>query len=265
MLRLAANLSTIFTDVPLEARFADAAAAGFRAVELQFPYAIAPRRLADLLGENGLELALFNAPAGDIAAGERGLALEGGARFDAAIATALDYVEATGCRLVHVMTGNGPAGHVPSMACAAVAIRTAARRFARHGAHLLLEALNPHDQPDYFLQSLADAEKLRVLVDEPNVRLQFDAYHAARGGGDPVALLALHADQIGHVQLADAADRGEPESPQMQSFLSALEAMDWQGFVGCEYLPRAGTAAGLGWALRHGLRRPGSGGRPAHG
>src|SRR5882757_598277 len=103
MLRLAANLSTMFADAPLEARFAHAAAAGFQAVEIQFPYAITPQRLVELLSDNGLELVLFNAPAGDIAAGERGLVLEGGPRFDAAITTALDYVEATGCQLVHVM------------------------------------------------------------------------------------------------------------------------------------------------------------------
>ncbi len=258
MLRLAANLSTMFADAPLEARFAHAAAAGFQAVEMQFPYAIAPLRLVELLSDNGLELVLFNAPAGDIAAGERGLVLEGGSRFDAAITTALDYMEATGCRLVHVMVGNGPAGHQADLVRAAATIAGAAQRFAPFGAQLLLEALNPKDQPDYCLPSLAAAETLRLLAGEPNIRLQFDAYHAARSGGDPVALLAAHAGHTAHIQLADAADRGEPDSPQMQAFLAAVEGMDWPGFVGCEYRPRGDTVSGLGWAIPHGLRVPGN-------
>src|SRR5512139_1914509 len=107
MLRLAANLSTLFTELPLEARFDAAAASGFRAVEIQFPYALPPARLRSLLVQAGVGLALFNAPPGDAARGERGIASLPGreAEFRASIERALEYATQSGCRHVHVMAG----------------------------------------------------------------------------------------------------------------------------------------------------------------
>lgn len=256
MLKLAANLSTMFGEGPLESRFAMAAECGFKAVEMQFPYALGSARLARLLRENGLELALFNAPAGDIAGGERGLAIEGGQRFAASIETALEYAAATGCTKVHVMIGNGVPGDRATMTRAAASIATAAPQFVAQGVDVLLEALNPHDQPAYAVPSLAHAEELRQMIGQPNVMLQLDAYHAARNGEDPLALLARHASHIGHIQLADPADRGEPDSQLMRSFLMELSALEWVGFVGCEYNPRGETAAGLDWAKPFGLGLP---------
>lgn len=244
MLRLAANLSMLFTEVPLEDRFARAAAAGFRAVEVQFPYSLAKERVADLLAANGLSLTLINLAAGDLQAGERGLALEGGTRFDAAVAQALDYAGTTDCAKVHAMIGNG-ALDPPRLA---PRLKTAARRFAERGITMLLEPLNRLDEPAYALTSLAEAEALRAAIGEANVRIQFDAYHAARSGLYPRAAFAAHRNAIGHVQVADPPDRGEPTSQTMQDFLGMLEENGWPDPVGAEYRPRSRTEEGLDWA-----------------
>ncbi|MDR3512463.1 MAG: TIM barrel protein [Caulobacteraceae bacterium] len=254
MPKLAANLSTLFTETPLLERFARAAACGFRWVELQFPYEVPPDALARALRAAGLELVLMNAPAGDAAAGEWGLALEGGPRFEASIRRALEYTDQTACPRLHVLTGMADvAADAEAWARLTANLRWAADALAPHGVSLMLEALNRIDRPGYALPNLALAERLRRAVARPNVALQFDAYHAARDGLDPVGLLGEHLPATGHVQIADAADRGEPDSDAAHAFLAALDRRDYQGFVGCEYLPRGDTAAGLGWAARYGL------------
>lgn len=254
MIRLAANLSTLFCELPLSERFAAAASAGFDAVELQFPYAMRAEELGRALRHAGLKLVLINAPAGDLVAGERGLALEGGARFEHAMLQARDTAIATGCCQIHVLVGKAPGGlDDETRRIAAGHLRWAAALFAQHNIDLLLEALNPSDQPDYALPSLAHADALRREIELPNVRLQFDAFHAAMGGGDPAALLAQYLPVTGHIQIASVPHRTEPDTCQMQAFLNTVEASGYGGFVGCEYTPRQGTFSGLGWAARYGI------------
>lgn len=248
MIRIAANLSTLFTELPMEARFEAAARAGFSAVELQFPYAWPAAVIAEALAANGLRLALINAPAGDLAKGYRGLAFADRESFAASIDLAIDYACRTECGHIHVLVGNGPPD--------ATAVRNlieGARRLARHGLTMLVEPLNPRDQPGYALPDLAAAEALRIALGEDNVKLQLDAYHLLRSGADPRAAFFDHADRVGHVQIADPGDRGEPADPALLTFLDAVAASDWNGFVGAEYHPRGQTVAGLGWARPYGI------------
>ncbi|WP_347269738.1 hydroxypyruvate isomerase family protein [Rhizorhabdus histidinilytica] len=248
MIRIAANLSTLFADLPIEARFEAAARAGFAAVEMQFPYAWPAGHIAALLAANGLTLALINAPAGDFARGDRGLVLGDEDAFRRSIDQAIAYAQATDCRRVHVLIGNGPPDAV-----AVRRLREAARRFAGHGVALMLEALNPLDQPGYALPDLAAADALRIAIGEDNVRLQLDAYHLLRSGGDPLAAFDRLGGHVGHIQIADPSDRGEPSEPVLFDVLDAVAASGWDGFVGAEYNPRGKTAAGLGWARRYGV------------
>lgn len=255
MIRIAANLSTLFTDLPIEARFEAAARAGFAAVEMQFPYAWPAEHIAALLTGNGLTLALINAPAGDFARGDRGLVLGDEEVFRRSIDQAIAYAQATDCRRVHVLIGNVLIGNGPSDAVAIPRLREAARHFADHGITLMLEALNTRDQPGYALPDLAAADALRIAIGEPNVRLQLDAYHVLRSGADPLVAFDRHAGHVGHIQIADPADRGEPSEPVLFDFLDGVAAAGWDGFVGAEYHPRGETAAGLGWARRYGVAR----------
>jgi len=254
MLKLAANLSTMFRETPLLERFAAARAAGFRAVELQFPYDVAANDLGAALRANDLRLALLNAPAGDLASGERGLALSDGSRFEDAMQVALEYARATACSQIHVLIGKAPAPlSGKELNRVAHRLRTAADEFGAHGIGLLLESLNRHDQPAYALPTVASADALRREVASPHLKLLLDTYHVTREGGDPVATLRQFFPAIGHIQISRAPDRSEPEAGEVDALARALDELGYGGFVGCEYNPRHETLAGLGWAARHGI------------
>jgi hydroxypyruvate isomerase len=254
VLKLAANLSTLFREVPLLERFAAARVAGFHAVELQFPYDVDAADLRDALRANDLRLALINAPAGDLAKGERGLALGDGSRFEDAMQTALDYARATGCRQVHVLIGKAPAPLADKeLNRVAHRLRKAADDFGAEGIGLLLEALNRHDQPSYALPTMEAADAVRREVASPHLKLLLDTYHVTREGGDPIAALRKFFPAIGHVQISRAPDRSEPDDAEVDALAGVLGQLGYGGFVGCEYNPRHETLAGLGWAARHGI------------
>lgn len=254
MVRLAANLSTMFQEWPLLKRFAVAAQVGFRAVELQFPYqeAAASALAAALNGRLGL--ALINAPAGSLETGERGLAIEGGPRFESSVRTAHHYACVTGCKQVHILVGRVSGGLRGAALRRAVRhLRWAADLLREDGVGVLLEALNSQDQPGYALGSLQDAELLRQLIDRPNVRLLFDAYHVIRSGGEAATEFQRCRPAIGHVQISGLAHRNEPVDPEIAAFLGDLDRLGYDGYVGCEYNARHATLEGLGWAAGFGI------------
>ena len=249
---LAANLSTLFQDAPFLERFDRAASVGFRAVEVQFADETQANEIAYATRQARVSLALLNA-AGDVAGGDFGLAIEGGARHRESIEQALFLAVTTNCPRVHVLTGLGDLTQPECLRSATANLQWAADRLGRRGVALMLEALNPRDRPGYALGSIGQAEKLRQRVGRSNVQLQFDAYHVARCGEDPTAAFKAVFDQVGHVQIADPVDRGEPNGPEMRVFLAALDALDYRGLVGAEYLPRGSTNGGLTWAEPYGV------------
>ncbi|MFM1886749.1 MAG: hydroxypyruvate isomerase [Pseudomonadota bacterium] len=255
MIRLAANLSTLFTELPFLDRFGAAAAAGFRHVECQFPYAVPAAEVAARLRDHGLQLALFNAPPGDAAAGERGLACLPGreAAFDASLDLALHYLEATGCRRLHVMAGLPPAGADPA-ACEQLFIERiarAARRLAPLGATVMIEPINTRvDVPGYLLSGTAQALRCLEAAAEPNIRLQYDCYHMQIMEGDLARSIARLLPHIGHIQIADNPGRHEPGTGEVAwgFLLSHIDRLGYTGIIGCEYLPATTTLGGLAWA-----------------
>jgi hydroxypyruvate isomerase len=255
VIRLAANLSTMFSELPFLERFAAAAAAGFTAVECQFPYEAEPRDVAARLHASGLQWVLFNAPPG--ITGERGIAsLPGRERdFDAGVELAAAYAEAGNCRRVHVMAGLLPPGadRARHLDCYVEAIGRAADRLAAIGATVLLEPINTRvDVPGYLLDSTALAEECMARAARPNIRLQYDVYHMQIMQGDLLRSIQRLLPVIGHIQIADNPGRHEPGTGEIafERLLPAIEALGYSGHIGCEYLPAAGTMAGLGWARR---------------
>lgn len=251
MPKLAANISMLFTEWDFLDRFAAAAAAGFRRVECQFPYAHDPDAIAARLARTGLELVLFNAPPGDIAAGERGLAgvPERLDAFRESIATVRRYAAATGTRRVHVMAGMGRRQDPAAWAAYRRALAWAADAVAADGLTLLIEPINRRDVPGYLLDDFDAAEALLAELARPNLKLQFDLYHRQILHGDVTMALRRLLPAIGHVQVAGVPARQEPDAGELNlPFLFAeLDRLGYDGVVGCEYHPRAGTLAGLGW------------------
>ncbi len=249
MPRFAANLSVLFTEVDFLARFALAREAGFEAVECQFPYAFSAAAVDAALTANHLELVLLNAPPGDFAKGERGIAALPGraADFTQSIATAIEYARAVRCPRVHVMSGL--VQHGANTRTLIANMRNAAHAAATHGIDLLLEPINLRDMPGYLLHRTADAVSVINEIGCDNVKLQFDLYHRQIMEGDLSAAIRDYAARTGHIQIAQPPDRGEPDRGEIdfEYVLQALDDSGYAGWIGCEYKPRAGTLAGLGW------------------
>jgi 2-dehydrotetronate isomerase len=262
MPRFAANLSTMFTDWPFLERFAAARKAGFEAVECQFPYEEEAADLKAELSANGLKMLLINTPAGDFAAGERGLAGLPGreADFRAALERALAYAEALDCPQIHVMAGVRPDGASREKCWATYKanLRIAGEAAAAAGRLALIEPINTRDIPGFLLNTPAEGAALVEELGLPAVRLQFDFYHAQIMAGDLARSFERHLPLIAHVQIAGVPERHEPDVGELHYpyLFDLLDRLGYGGWVGCEYFPAAGTEDGLGWALRHGIAPP---------
>ncbi|HXW42043.1 MAG TPA: TIM barrel protein [Xanthobacteraceae bacterium] len=254
MPRFAANLGYLFTDRPPLQRFGAAAAAGFAAVELQFPYELAPAAVRAELARYSLTQLGINTPPSP----EFGLAaLPGRERdFAAGFTRALDYVTAIGGTAIHCMAGVVPVNARPAAEQVFVAnISRAAAAAAAADVTLLIEAINPRDRPGYFVSHIEHAADLVGRIDAPNVRLQFDFYHAQIVGGDLIRRFEKYLPAIGHVQIAAVPTRGEPDEGEINypAVFAALDRLGYGGWIGCEYKPRGRTEDGLGWARSYGV------------
>jgi 2-dehydrotetronate isomerase len=258
MPRFAANLAYLFTERPLLERFGAAAAAGFKAVELQFPYDHAPAAVKTELDRHGLTMLGLNTAPGQLAAGEFGVAaIPGrGQEFAALFKQALDYVVAIGGCQIHCLAGKVPPEQRPGAEKVFVGnLARAADAAAEKNITLLIEPINPRDRPDYFLTRAEHAADVIAKVDRPNVRMQFDFYHAQIVGGDLIKRLEKHLPVVGHVQIAAVPSRHEPDEGEINypEIFAALDRVGYGNWVGCEYRPRARTEDGLGWARGYGV------------
>lgn len=254
MLRFSANLSLLWPELPLAERFAAAAAAGFRAVEVQFPYELGLDTLERLLDENGQRLVLINVPAGDLMQGGDGLACVPGREeaFRAAVEQALLYARALNVPTVNLLAGRRPEGSTEA-ACEAVLERNLAHavgRLHKAGITPVLEAINPFDMPRFLVHSLEDMRRLCLRV--PHLLMQFDCYHMSRMGEDVLQVLRGHLGAVGHVQFADAPGRHEPGSGRLDfgAIFTLLRDSPYAGYCGAEYKPSRATGETLGWWRR---------------
>ena len=255
MPQLAANLSTLFTEQPVLDRYDAAAAAGFRAVECQFPYAVPAEAIRERLDGLGLVQVLLNTPAGHAAAGERGLAALPGrvADFQTALQQALHYARTIGCPRIHVMAGVRPEGAslVECRAQFVENLRSAADLCAGEDITLLIEPINTRvDVPGYVIDTTAVAVDCLRQIARPNVKLQYDVYHMQIMEGDVARSIERLLPLIGHIQIADNPGRHEPGTGEIHFpwLLAQLDALGYEGWVGCEYLPSGDTLSSLGWA-----------------
>jgi hydroxypyruvate isomerase len=253
MPKFAANLSMLYTEHPFIERFAAAAADGFRAVEYVSPYEETPEAIAAELARHDLQQVLFNLPAGDWAAGERGIGClpDRVAEFEVSVDRAIAYADALGCRKVNCLAGIAPAGVEPDVLQDTLVgnLRHAAERLEDAGIALVFEPINTRDIRGYVLTTTDQAERIMDRVGHANLLIQYDFYHMQIMQGDLVATFERLQDKIGHVQIADNPGRHEPGTGEIDYdfVFKRLDALGYDGWVGCEYRPAAGTSDGLGW------------------
>ncbi len=260
MLRFSANLSLLFTERPLAERFAAARAAGFAAVEIQFPYELPVDVIRRELDENGLELVLINVPAGDLMQGGDGLACVPGREnaFRHAVMDALRYAEALDVPCVNVLAGREPAGEhlLRCLHTLAGNLRYATETLQSIGVTTVFEAINTHDMPRFLISNVAQMQEMQDTVDHPTLKMQFDCYHMARMGEDVLGALRANIGRIGHVQFADTPGRHEPGSGELDydAIFAALRTLPYTGWCGAEYRPRGRTEDSLVWLWQAGDR-----------
>jgi len=254
MPRFAANLTMLFNEAPFLERFERAAKAGFKAVEFLFPYDYPVEQLKELLSKHSLQLVLHNLPAGDWAAGERGIACHPDRveEFRAGVDKAIAYATTLGVKQVNCLAGIKPAGVSEADARRTLVdnLKFAAPKLKAAGIRLLIEPINTFDIPGFFLSRTQQALDIIADTGSDNVFVQYDIYHMQRMEGELAKTIEKNLAQIAHLQLADNPGRFEPGTGEINySFLFAfLDKIGYQGWIGCEYKPAAATEAGLGWA-----------------
>ncbi len=248
MPKLAANLTMLFTEYPLLERFDRAAAAGFKGVELLFPYVEAPETVMNALTRNNLELVLFNLPAGDWAAGDRGMAAQPARReeFADGLKVAVEYASALRPRCVNCLAGK-LAPDENALAVLAENVDLAAGALDQVGVTLTLEPVNTFDVLGFALPTTQSALDLIAAVDNTNVRLQYDIYHALRMDEDPFAYIEAHGGEISHIQIADVPGRHEPGTGNVDfaKLFSVIDDSGYDGWVSLEYVPEGATEDGF--------------------
>jgi hydroxypyruvate isomerase len=259
MPKYSANLGFLWPELSLLERIDAAADAGFRAIELHWPFDIAASDIRAACLRRDLQLLGINTPPGDRSKGEFGLAaLPGrGGDFAEAFLMTAGYARAAGASAIHIMTG------IARDRDGALGTLLANLELASAQAPdltLLLEAINIHDAPGYFYSRSVDVKDVIVKLARPNLRMMFDCYHVGRMGDDVLESLERFMPLIGHVQIAGVPDRSEPDhgSVNYREVLGALDRLGYAGWVGCEYRPRGDTNAGLGWPARLGFPLPGA-------
>ena len=263
MPKFAANLSWLLQDLPMPRRLQAACDLGFEAVECRFPYEYAAKELAGHCDAAGLEFVMFNAPPGDMQAGEYGISCLPGrkAEFEASIEAALAYAATLRAQFVHVLAGKVPPNELReryvdvyvenlSWACAAC---------EREGVGVLIEPINTYEMPGYLTSLTAHAIETMALVDNPNLGIQYDFHNAQLMEGSITKTLEQHISSIRHMQIANVPGRLPPGSGELNFpyLFDLIDRLGYQGWVGCEYRPQgdhpASTRESLFWGKKFGL------------
>jgi len=252
MPRFSANLGFLWPDRPLLARIDAAARAGFRAIELHWPYDVPAAEVKAACGRGGLALLGLNTIPGETSRGEFGLGAVPGreADFQASIDQSIAYCLAAGATSIHAMAGVvAPGQRAKGRETLLRNLQAASKKAAAHGLTLLLEPINPRDKADYFYSTVGEAAGVIEDLGAPNVRLMFDAYHVGVAEGDILKKLERHFPIIGHIQFAAVPSRAEPDEGEIAygAIFKAIDALGYRGWVGAEYKPRGDTDAGLSW------------------
>jgi hydroxypyruvate isomerase len=259
-LRCSANVSMLFPGMPLLDALETAAHAGFHTLELIDPYQLQPATLVRALRDRDLTVDLLNLPMGDFAAGERGLAGDPDRRaeFRAGLDVAQEVIELVRPRKVNVLAGRSVPGHARqvSIDCLVDNLAFAADQLRPTGVRVVTEMINPWDVPGFLVSSVPVAQEVLAAL-EGRVWLQLDIYHLQRIQGELLRTIAALAPLTGHIQIADAPDRSEPGTGEIniRNVLAGIAATGYDDFIGLEYRPSPGCVDPFAWVEEYGLVR----------
>ena len=252
-MKLAANVSLMYTELPFLQRFAAAAADGFTAVEIQFPYDTPIRDIQQALSDNHLNCVLINVPAGDLMQGGEGLAAVPGktAEYAAALVECLSYARALKVSCVNVLPGrcHDAANQAAYLRTFKSNLVKTADSLAPFGITTTFEAINTRDMPGFLISRAEQMTDIIAELRHPAIKAQFDIYHMALMGCQVCDFISRHVVDIGHIQFADVPGRGEPGSGDLDfsSIFRCIEHSGYQGWASAEYRPTRRTPQTMQW------------------
>jgi hydroxypyruvate isomerase len=257
MPKICANLSMLFNEYDFLDKFEPASVAGFKGVEYLFPYQYSVAELKQRLDDNNLKQVLFNLPAGDWSAGERGITCHPDrvSEFREGVDQAIEYAKALDCSQCNTLAGIvGDNLSLPEAEETFLEnVRYAADKLEQQGIKLLIEAINTYDIPGFFLNNTAQTMDILDKVASNNLFYQYDIYHMQRMEGELASTIQKQLNRIGHLQLADNPGRHEPGSGEINYdyLLKFIDQLGYQGWIGAEYIPADSTEQGLGWLKQY--------------
>lgn len=260
MIKLSANLSFLFTELPFEKRFNAASDIGFKAVEFLFPYNYQINHIKSWLEEANLKLILFNSFPGNLEKGEKGIACLMGREneFKEKFSIALEYAEQLKCPFIHIMPGIELDEKYRNK------YRDIFKKNLSYAASLskgknitiLIEAINDKDIPSYHLNYVSDAIDIIEELKHPYLKLQLDLYHAQIMSGNLTSIIEKSISYTKHMQIASPPYRHEPDKGEInfQYIFSIIEKLKYDGYIGCEYNPSTNTKDSLHWAQNYNIK-----------
>lgn len=257
MPRFAANLSMMYREHDFLDRFAAAAQDGFTAVEYLFPYDYPADKLRSLLERHGLRQVLFNAPPGDWNAGERGnTAIPGREKeFRDGFERALEYAQVLECPQIHAMAGLIPSdGNRASFRATYLEnLAWAADKAHPAGIDVLIEPIAQRNIPGFFINRQDEGHAIVAELRKPNLKVMLDLFHCQVEEGDLTTTIRKYLREqpcrVGHMQIAGVPERHEPDTGEVNyaHLFDVIDETGYEGWIGLEYIPKAGTSEGLGW------------------
>ena len=255
MVNLTANLSMMFNEVNFMDRFKQASNQKFKSVEYLFPYDFSKDDILNELNENNLTQILFDLPAGNWDSGDRGIAADPNriTEFEDGVGLALEFANVIKPKNLTCLVGKIPSSVSDSEAQDTLIknLSFAAEKLSNSGFQLLVEPINTVDIPGYWLSRTDKAVEIINLVGHSNLKLQYDIYHMQIMEGNIINSIKNNLGIIGHMQLADNPGRHEPGTGELNypKIFNEIDAMGYEGWIGCEYIPAEDTISGLKWAL----------------
>ncbi len=253
MIKFTANLGTLFTEVPIEERFQKAADAGFRVVEIWSPIEVEPPELSKIIKDTGIELLQFNLDMGDLEAGDRGLLAlpDQKERFRSGFDKVIPLAGFLGARQFNCPAGNRVAAYSreEQLACMRENLEWLHPQLETHDLYLNVEPLSAFQSPDYFFGRPSELFSILREFGLPRIGVQYDLFHAQLMEGNLVTTLRENISLIGHIQVADAPDRHQPGTGEInyRYVLAEIEALGYDKYVGLEYEPLGSTDESLDW------------------
>ena len=255
-MKFCANLTLLYNEVPFLERFALAAADGFNAVEIQFPYDTPIVDIQQQLSEHNLRCVLINVPAGDLMQGGEGLASVPSkvAEYAAGLVECMAYARALKVQYVNVLAGrcHDHNNRAPYLNIFYQNLRKTTEAFAPFGIYTTFEAINTYDMPGFLISNTDDFLTTLNEVNHPFLKAQFDVYHMAKMEQDIEVFIQQHIDKIGHIQFADTPERGEPGSGELDFpiIFKTIMGSGYDGWMAAEYKPTTNTSDSLKWMKR---------------